>query len=117
MQRSVCQECVISHSQKGENYSWLNVLGHGNLVNVWYEEPVDSRNWKIYTPKVWQTHCRVIDHGDNLYEDHLRAFVNPETRFAKLLFLFEDNTLMEPTSEFYILEQIYFDNNKYCKRH
>lgn len=90
----------------GINYEWLKVLGHGELVNVWYKEPVDTGEWKLYTDEVWKTHCDVIDHGKNLFESHMEAFVNPETAFAGLVF--EDGTLLEPGADFYILEEEYF---------
>ena len=113
---SACaNDCVKTHSQSGNNYSWLNVLGHGKVKEVKFEEPVDSENWKVYTDDWWKIHCKAIDHDpDNLVEAHVMAFINPNQRFAKLEFTFEDGTKMEPTRQFYDLEADYFRKNGYC---
>ena len=110
-----CEECLETHDQIYEdNYIWLDVLGHGRVMKVWFEEPVGSGNMRFYTTKWWKVHCKVVSHGTDLYDAHIKAFVDPKTRFAKLLFLFEDNSLIEANETFYELEQQYFDDNNLC---
>ena len=95
------QLCVYSHSEKGLNYPWLSDI-HGGLVKIQYEEPVGAGTWNDYTDHIWDIHCRVVDHSaKGLVADHMRAFVNPDTRFARLMFHFADGTAMEPTQDFY----------------
>lgn len=113
--KPACVECINNHVQENpDNYCWLWKLGHGRVVTVWFEEPVNSGNWKIYTPQWWETHCRIVDHGSNLYESHMKAFVWPG-RFARLIFRFEDGFQAESNSTFYELEQVYFDNLNLCR--
>jgi hypothetical protein len=108
--------CVKTHSQNGDNYVWLNVLGHGPVKKIEFEEPVGSGNWRLYTDKWWETHCKVIDHSpDNLMDAHVKAFINPKTRFARKRFTFSDGLITEPTPKFYELEQNYFKYFKYCE--
>jgi hypothetical protein len=96
--------CVVSHSEDGYNYPWLRDV-HGGLVYIEYEEPPGAGVWRRYTRKTWEAHCRVVSHHpDTLAMDHLRAFVNPQTRFARLMFHFRDGTAMEPAPYFYELE-------------
>lgn len=102
--------CVQSHSQHGHNYSWLTPLGHGKVLQVYFEEPVGSGNWKLYNDDWWATHCRAVDHhSTNLVQAHMDAFVNPG-RFARMLFIFEDGTRTEPNQHFWELEADYFRN-------
>ena len=44
MSKIKCQECVKSHISEGDNYSWLELLGHGKVMKVFFEEPVGSVN-------------------------------------------------------------------------
>ncbi len=125
----VCGECIGTHLQKveglkynqGENqnrrdYEWLDVLGHGRVKNVWFKEKgINEGEWTWYDDHWWEVHCKAISHGDDLYEDHMSAFVNPKTKIIDLLFHFEDGSLLPPTEEFYRLEQKYFDERRYCK--
>lgn len=104
-----CINCIIEHVKEGNNYIWLNSLGHGRVVDVWFEEPVNSCKWRLYDEYWWAVHCKAIKHDKNLVDSHVKAFVNKRTRFAKLLFLFDDGTLMEPTKEFYELEDEWFN--------
>lgn len=111
----ICQDCIVTHDQKYEdNYVWLEALGHGPVELVWFVEPPNSNNYTLYTTKWWKTHCKVISHGKDLYQSHYDAFVNPKTRFAKMIFLFADGTLKEATSKFYKLEQAYYDKHDLC---
>jgi hypothetical protein len=90
-----CVDCVITHDEKyGRNYEWFDVLGHGHVIKVWYEEPVGSSKFVLYTTKWWETHCEVVSRGKNLYNAHIKAFVDPKTRFAKMLFEFSDGSLI-----------------------
>lgn len=104
-----CRTCVDFHDEFGGNYIWLQKLGHGPVEDVWFEEPIDSNNWKRYNREWWETHCQAVSHEEDLIEAHVEAFINPRTRFAKLMFLFKDRTLMEPTRYFYELEYDYFN--------
>lgn len=101
--------CVKAHSQNADNYPWLNHI-HGGVKKIMYEEPAGSGQWAEYTDKIWAIHCKVVDHDADLVEGHMRAFVNPETRFARLHFYFQDGTVMEPTRQFYELERAWFKN-------
>lgn len=100
--------CVYSHAPSGLNYPWLDNL-HGGVSKIQFEEPVGSGIWRDYTDKIWKTHCTVVSHTPGkLADDHIRAFIDPETRFARLRFYFRDGTVMEPTREFYEMEEAWF---------
>jgi len=108
----VCLECLETHDQHfRNNYVWLTALGHGHVVRVWFQEPATTGEIKLYTTEWWKAHCRVVDHGENLYIAHVKAFVDPFTRFAKMIFQFEDGIQLEADESFYALEQKYFDAN------
>lgn len=112
-----CGNCLRTHSQENpENYEWLHELGHGKIISVFYEEPAMSGDWKPYDMETWKTHCRVVSHGRDLYEAHMKAFVNPQTRFARLRFNFEDGTSSEPNSRYYELERDYFAKENLCEK-
>jgi hypothetical protein len=101
-----------AHSQNGLNYPWLNDI-HGGLLKIQYMEPPNSGIWKDYTDATWTIHCSVISHEpNNLIADHIRAFVNPQTRFARLKFIFNDHTQIELDEkyaiDFYQREANYF---------
>ena len=111
-----CEDCFESHDQAfPNNYIWLTEFGHGRVDLVWFCEPPESKEFVLYTPKWWQTHCSKISHGEDLYESHVKAFVDPETRFARMIFLFEDGSLIEADEEFYRLEQEYYDHHDLCQ--
>lgn len=109
------RKCVEAHSINGLNYEWLNEK-YGKVLKVSYEEPVGSGRWKEYDDSVWDIHCSVISHDPkNLAQSHISAFINPKTRFARLMFQFDKNGYkyqMEPNTEMYMLEEKYFRNNK-----
>src|SRR5579872_580149 len=84
-----------SHSQ---NHTWLNELNHGKVLKVEFEELINSNNWNIYNDKWWEIHCKVINHVENLIDSHVLP-----SRTIKLLFYFEDGTIMEPNKTFYEL--------------
>ena len=109
------KECFYSHIQDGENYIWLNKLGYGSVVKIEFEEPVDSGHWRLYNDKWWKAHCRVVDHHpDNLVKAHVKAFIDPKTRFARKRFTFSNGLVTEPTAYFYELERDYFIAKDYC---
>lgn len=110
MQGSNPDICVKAHDAKMMNYPWLKHI-HGGLKFILYKQPVDTGSWKMYTEDIWKLHCKNVDHGMNLVDAHYNAFINPETRFAKLMFVFNDGTKMEPIVEFYELEADWFDKN------
>jgi hypothetical protein len=114
-ERDLCTECVETHDQKyGQNYIWLDALGHGPVKTVWFCEPANSNEYILYTTEWWEIHCKVVSHSKNLFDEHYKAFVNPQTRFARMIFLFEDNTLRDANEDFYRLEQEYYDKQGLC---
>lgn len=111
----ICSDCLETHDQQyDQNYVWLDVFGHGPVDRVWFCEPPESHEYVLYTTKWWETHCKVVSHYDDLYEAHVKAFVDPKTRFARMIFLFEDGSLIEANEEFYRLEQEYYDHHGLC---
>lgn len=114
MNTNCASTCTESHSQNGHDYVWLMPLGHGMVKQVYFEEPVGSGNWILYDDNWWKTHCSAVSHQpDNLVQAHMKAFVN-EGRFARMMFIFEDGTRMEPTQQFWELEADYFRKNPVC---
>lgn len=103
--------CVRAHSHNGFNYPWLKNI-HGGLDKITFEEPVGSNKWNEYTDMIWAIHCKVIDHGGDLVEAHMKAFVYTDTRFARLKFHFNNGHEMEPVREFYELEKKWFTHGK-----
>jgi hypothetical protein len=104
----ILQDCVYAHSEDGLDYPWLGNI-HGGLHKIQFEEPPNSGKWEDYTDKVWDAHCTVVDHSPGkLVGAHVKAFIDPLTRFAKLHFHFRDGTVMEPTRKFYELEDTWF---------
>jgi len=67
----------------------------------------DSNQYILYNTKWWETHCKVVSHGNNLFQAHYDAFVDPIKRFVRMIFLFEDGSLIEANEEFYRLEHTY----------
>lgn len=113
---AICAECVETHDQQYEdNYVWLDALGHGAVELVWFCEPANDKKFVLYNTEWWKQHCKVVSHGKDLYQAHYDAFVNPKTRFAKMIFLFEDGTLKEADGNFYKLEQAYYDQQSLCR--
>lgn len=100
--------CASMHEDIGDNYVWLQALGHGPVINIWFQEPLDGPI-RLYDRHWWEVHCKAIKHGKDLVEDHINAFINPETRSIRLFFLFKDGTLTEPTPIFYQLENDYIN--------
>jgi len=112
LNNNLCNDCLVTHDQRySRNYIWLDELGHGPVQLVWFAEPADSNEYTLYNSKWWETHCKVVSHGRNLFDTHYDTFVNPKTRFARMIFLFADKSLIEADEEFYRLEQEYYNNN------
>jgi hypothetical protein len=110
LRRKKQSPCVHAHSETGLNYPWLAGV-HGGLDHIQYEEPAGSGVWKPYTDAIWAIHCKVISHDPAaLVDAHVKAFVDPATRFARLAFFFRDGTVTEPTREWYQLEADYFSS-------
>ncbi len=132
-----CINCSYAHKETGLNYSWLN-KEFGKVLKIEFEEPVDKNNlnsqgkpiydneemvgnWQPYTDKIWDIHCKpnVIDHSPSkLVDQHLAAFVNPQSRFARLKFTLHKNDKiyqMEPTKRFYELEKDFFLQRSICQ--
>lgn len=108
--------CVYAHEFDGLNYVWLEPH-YGKVLKVEFEEPANSGKWRDYDKHWWEIHCKVIDHKENLINAHMKAFVNPETRFARLRFTFNKNSQiyqMEPDINFYKLEKEYFHKYGIC---
>ena len=135
--KNTCIDCAYAHKENGLNYSWLNEE-FGEVLKIEFEEPVEKNNldfknrpifrngemignWKPYTDAIWNIHCQqdVINHTPSkLVEQHLTAFVYPDTRFARLRFTMMKNGKIyqtEPTKRFYELERDFF-SNKTCKK-
>lgn len=112
-----CVKCAYAHSASGMNYVWLEP-NYGKVLRIEYKEPAETGPWLDYTDKIWKIHCEVINHGKNLVEDHMQAFVSPRTRFAKLRFTFNKNGKIytrEPDIDFYRLEKEFFDKHNICE--
>lgn len=100
-------DCVYTHNEDGLDYPWLADI-HGGLSHILWTEPPTAENWRPYNDVVWRNHCKMIDHTKNLVENHMRAFVYPDTRFARLMFVFRDGYRTEPTRDFYEREAKWF---------
>ena len=101
----------ISMPEKEHNNEWLESLGYGKVKQVYFEDPIGSRNLLPCDDKWWENHYKTVDHDpDNLVESHMEAFKG-KNRFAKLVYVFEDGTQMEPTKEFFELEAATFRDN------
>ena len=108
--------CLDAHTDPAQ-YPWLSDI-NGGIDHIEFEEPAGSGNWQPYTMQTWQIHCdqNIIDHDpSNLVESHMSSFVNPSTRFAKLLYYFIDGTFREPLQTDYV--QIFFNRQNYTKRY
>ena len=108
-----CVDCKFAHKESGLNYPWLSHI-HGGLDHIEVEEPVGTGIWKKYTEDNWKSHCdpKIVDHHpDQCVKSHMKAFVNPRTRFARLHFHFKDGHVQEPVEEFYRLEAEWFRQN------
>lgn len=123
MYSSYLAPCTHAHSHSGLNYVWLE-KDYGILQNVKFEEPVNSGKWRDYTDEIWKIHCKVVSHDPKkLVQEHVKAFVDPKTRFARLIFTFKKNGKVysrEPDRRFYELEKRFFENeffeNEFLKR-
>lgn len=111
-----CKKCAYAHQQTGLNYIWLEPY-YGKVLKIEYKEPAETGPWREYTDEIWRIHCKVINHEKNLVKNHMDAFVNPKTRFAKLRFTFNKNGIIysrEPDEQFYKLEHEYFQRFGIC---
>lgn len=120
-QSSCIKQCMHVHMQEGLNYPWLNDI-KGGLHKVQYMEPPNSGEWKEYSEKTWRGHCKLVSHNaDNLIYDHIKAFVNPDTRFAKLKYIFNNGEEIEldykHAIEYYQKESEYFRKNNICENY
>ncbi|MDE2095840.1 MAG: hypothetical protein KGL39_01185 [Patescibacteria group bacterium] len=110
--------CFDSHRKAGGNYEWLRAE-YGTVLKIEFEEPANSGRWVEYDDRWWHVHCDVIPHTvRDLVDAHVRAFVDPSTRFARLRFTFDQNGRQytaEPTRRFYELERDYFARRKPCR--
>lgn len=113
---STCiQNCLHSHSQNGDSFKWLEVLGHGRLLKVELEYPINSGNWRPFDDKLWLQHCTTVGHDPGrLAKEHIKTYIDPATRTARLRFYFADGTVQEPTPDFYHITEKYFKDNKLC---
>ncbi len=111
-------DVVTSHDQSFSNYLWLHPY-YGIVLWIDFEEPAGSEKWLTYDRYYWCRHSDVVNHHpDVLYEEHVREFINPETKSINLLFWFQrpDGSVysMAPTEHFYELEAEYFKRWKLC---
>ena len=117
---SCISKCVKVHDENGENYPWLDNY-KGGLNHIEYEEPIGTGAWRRYNSKIWEAHCKVVNHSpDQLVTSHLKSFMYPG-RFARLKFIFNKGedliTDIENEDKFkyiYELEAKYFESNKLC---
>jgi len=112
-------DTVFSHDQTGDNYVWLQPK-YGKLLWVEFEEPAGSGVWRHYDRYYWARHGCVVSHDpDRLVEEHVRYYVDPETKRINLRFWFEDPAgrvhPVAPTREFYQLEADYFRQHQLCQ--
>lgn len=106
--------CLRAHSLNDNNYLWLNKLGHGEVLQIEFQEPPNIGNWIVLDDNLWDLHCQTLTHNpNNLVEAHMNAFVYPN-RIANLRFTFRDGSILFPTREFFELEAEYFRNNNSC---
>lgn len=115
------KDCIYVHKQDGLNYPWLNDV-NGGLDHIEYMEPPNDpkQEWKQYGEHQWHSHCTWINHDpDVTVDEHIKAFVNPETRFAKLRFFFKNGKIIEldydHAKDFYQREADYFREHNICK--
>ena len=131
-----CVSCSYAHKKNGLNYEWLNEE-FGDVLNIEYEEPVEQKflrngnpiykegkmlgKWNPYTDEIWDIHCKpnVVNHSpEHLVDAHVKAFIDPDTRFARLRFTLKKNGRIyqtEPNIRFYELERDFFKEKEICK--
>src|SRR5438045_4125887 len=82
-------ETVYTHDQVGLDYEWLWPV-YGRLLWVDFEEPAGSGHWRTYDRYWWTRHAALVSHDpDNLVEEHVKWYVDPETKKINLRFWFE----------------------------
>lgn len=102
-------QCVHNHDPAyGQNYPWLEALGHGRLMRTWFKEPADKKEFTLYDSHWWDEHCQVVSHGENLYQSHVNTFTGPQRTIA-MFFEFEDGQLVEAEPYHYALEHYHFN--------
>lgn len=123
------EKVFYAHSKGGDNHLWLRDI-YGELLEVYIEDPINTMylddqgapiynmsgeiigEWKEFNEDMRITHCQSIDHRDDLVEAHLRAYVYPESRFARLKYVFRKgyNTYEKEACEtFFQLERMYIE--------
>jgi len=121
---SCINDCVYAHNDM--NLPWLDYMNNG-IDHVEYQEPVDNSvplsngkyppevPWKRFTRSKWVEHCSKIDHTpSNLIKSHYDAYLNPDTKFATLRYVFRNGVVVQPTPLFYRLESDWFKNSGTC---
>jgi len=105
------QSCISGHTEPNL-YPWLDGV-NGGLDYIEFEEPVGSGNFELFTPQIASIHCDpgIINHGQDLVESHIQSFVNSSTRFARLMFHFNDGTAREPIRNDYEKEFQWFNSS------
>lgn len=112
-------DVVFSHNQRDGNYEWLQPE-YGKLLWVdFYEEKYGK--WITYDVYWWTRHGSVVNHSpDKLVEDHVKWYVDPETKKIELRFWFQlPNGIVyatPPTRHFYELERDYFIRHHLCNK-
>lgn len=96
-------------------YPWLDHMNDG-IDYVEFQEPPDKGEWRNYDYNSWRMHCddKIINHNPSkLISSHIKSFINKRTRFAKILYHFNDGTVREPTAEDYMLESKWFEKTTF----
>lgn len=111
-------DTVLSHDQIHDSYVWLWPK-FGKLLWVDFKEPAETGEWRSYSTYYWGRHACIVSHNpskDQLVEEHVKTYVDPDTRSIELKFFFQkpdgEFYTMAPTREFYELEARFFSLNK-----
>lgn len=104
--------CLDYHLDPNQ-YPWLSNV-NGGIDYIEFEEPVESGIFQVFDNRVASLHCNpsLISHNpDELVESHVRSFINPSTRFARLIYHFNNGVVREPTVQDYQKESDWFRGN------
>jgi hypothetical protein len=125
--KACIQETVDAHDQKGWNYAWLTPK-FGRLMWIDHSEPSlritkkqgkPPSEWKTYNSWHYARHGSVVDHHPKeLEKDHVRWFVDPDTKLIDLRFYLQLPSgliyMTYPIREFYRLEAEFFKHHGLC---
>jgi hypothetical protein len=112
-------DVVFSHDTSGDNYVWLWPT-YGKVLWIDFQEPAGQGEWRPYNKFFFGRHGALVSHQpEDLVEEHVRVYIDPETRKIALKFWFQrpDGSVYskEPTRHFYELERDWFAKNNMCQ--